>query len=447
MSSQSSTSNKESFCSRPLARRAYMAVAVGVAAFLVVQIALREPFRGYQTEVRLTGTASAAMDAEALRKWIKDTDPKAAVAISGGTSSRPQMVVRVGRIGARLPATRTNLETVARRVLIEHLPQAEAAHREGVVAHLERELQLARDVEERLVRRARELAERQRELESSVAAEQAPASESGRAIAPAPVATSSTEAATNESPLQTQLATLRLELSRLLANFTDEHPQVVAIRRQIANLEGQMDREAPAAKLEPAPAQSASFTSFPAADRAAEVSAFYPVAADELIAATAARQAAERKLHTTLASFSVHAPAAGWTAEPARLVTRLGGTPRLLPLLLSGLVAVVAGISMFRATRVFTGPAMLATTTDLARALPIPLVGQAPSPATTGRSKPQPWITPGRMQLLTRIAEIWLAAIVVACLAATCLDPSLGSQFATDPLGVLSEIVGRIAGR
>lgn len=465
MSSSQTTPDAAGLCSRPLVRRAYMAAAVGVAAFFVVQIGLREPFRGYQTEVSLSGTASAAIDPDALQRWVKAADSHAAVAINGGTGSRSQIDVRIGRIGSRLHAAQTGLEGLARRVLMEYLPQADAAYRERIVDRLEQELQLARDTEQTLAARSRELAERRRPLASNAAIEQTPESTREMIIAPAPAASSTTETAAANSPLQTQLATLRLELSRLLANFTEEHPQVVAVRRQIANLEGQIGPEAPAADYEPAarsdfsgaaPNRSASYTSFPADDRLDDATTDAALSdlkeeqghvSAQLNAATAARQAAERKLHTTLASFSVHAPAAGWSAEPARLVARLGGTPRMLPLVLSGLAAVVAGISMFRVTRVLVEPALLATTTDLARALPIPFVGQAPSPIKPGRSKLQRWITPARVQLLTRMAEMWLAAIVVTCLAAACLDPSLGSQFAADPLGVLSEIVGRLTGR
>ena len=40
-------------CALPLARRAYMGLVTGLAVFIVTLVLLREPFRGYLTEVRL----------------------------------------------------------------------------------------------------------------------------------------------------------------------------------------------------------------------------------------------------------------------------------------------------------------------------------------------------------------------------------------------------------
>ena len=118
----------------------------------------------------------------------------------------------------------------------------------------------------------------------------------------------------------------------------------------------------------------------------------------------------------------------------------------MLSLLLSLVAAVVAGAVMFRTTLVLTGPQVLATTTDLARALPIPLIGQTPLTHKPRPARPGRWITPSRVRLLTRCAEIWLVALLVLSAVAVCLDHTLAGQLAADPLGVLSEIVGRFTG-
>lgn len=462
------TTNAASACPLPLMHHAYQAAVVGVAVFFAVLVVLREPFRGYQTEVQLTGSSSVPVDPEALREWLKRADSNAAPAISGGTDERT-LKIRIGRIAPRLPEARRALDELGRRVLIEYLPQVHSAHRQSIVRQLERDLQLARDAEEALAAESRKLtaqhvqAERTRaeQPRSELAAEAAGGSELPAEQFAAPV-----EALPNGNPLHAQLEQLRLELSRLLANFTDEHPQVVTLRRQIESLQQQLEE-----RSEPASARqfrdaafsgataspAATYTNFSrcgiglsnelAADDPAALQAELERIATQLTSATAARQSAERKLHATLASLSLESPAAGWSLEPARLVARLGGTPRMLPLILANLGGIVAGLVMFRLATVSALPRLLATTTELSRALPIPLVGHTRVSPKPQAAASRPWITPGRLMGLTRASEIWLVALALACGIAICLDGSLAGQFSGDPLGVLSEIVGRITGR
>jgi len=426
---------------------------VAVSSIIAVLIFLREPFRGYQTEVRLRGTASGAIEPEALRDWLRSADPRAATAISGGTQHRPQIEVRIGRIAPRLAEATDTLDTLARRILLEFLPQKHADHRQRVIADLERALQIARDTEQSLVSRSRAIADFRKPEPQPADVDSPP--EWSQSIAPAPAQSpAQVVEKTDGNPLHAQLIELRQELARLLATFTDEHPQVAAIRRQIAHLEGQLGNDGASPALEAAAARPTTFTSFPLADAAA-VSAVEPDVDDaeiqqialQMSQATAGRQACERKLHATLAALSLESPAAGWSVEPARLVTRLGGTPRMLPLLLAIGLGVIATGWMFRATTVLTGPQMLSTTTDVSRALPIPLIGQSPALIRPRKATPGRWITPARVWLVTRAAEIWLIALVALCAAVMCFDHSLAGQFAADPFGVLSEIIGRATGR
>jgi hypothetical protein len=268
-----------------------------------------------------------------------------------------------------------------------------------------------------------------------------------------------------------KLQSLKLELARLLADFTDEHPQVQALRRQIASVESEFESDDGAVEAEadegPAfgvggPSRTAIFTGYSGTDekgsgvfggnRASIMETDDspknpdPLAAD-LDAATLERQQCEQKLETTLASLSLHSPTAAWSAEPARVVARLGGTPRMLPLTLALIAGLVAGIIMFRATGVIRLPHILVTPGDLAAALPLPVVGQGLASRSPAERRRRPIVTPGRVSLAARVAEFALILLAAVCIIAMVLDPSLAGQFPADPLGVVSEIAGRFLPR
>ena len=450
----------------PLVRRAHKAVIVGLAIFFAVIIPLGEPFRGYQAEVRVSGPSSEAIDAERLREWIRQTDPSAAVAVATRTSGASRVEIRIGRVCSRLAAATQTLDNLARQLLVEELPSQHAVHRQAILALLQSDLQAARDVEDALRSRAQELREAQ-----LVARNQPPP--------PAPIdaepsiaqATPSetTSAQPGESPAphderEQKLESLRLELARLLASFTEEHPQVLAIRRQIDSLEqaepvAQVhDSDAPALDLPPARAaayhdlrQSEYVSVSPGSDSPApdlaEIAAELVTVQSELSRAGKHREQAERKLQVTLAALAANSPIAAWNAEPARIVARLGGTPRMLPVILGLLAASIAGVIMFRATRVLALPRVLQSASDLAAALPIPLIGRNPTGGGQALAGPRVIVTPARVRLVTKAAEAVLLAILAVCVGAIFLDPTLALQFADDPLGVMSEIFGRLLGR
>jgi hypothetical protein len=435
-------------CPLPFLHRAYQAAVVGIAVFFAAMILLREPFRGYQAEVRLQGRAAAAFDADALRAWLRGVDAKAAVAVSGGNADRP-LEIRIGRVAPRLPEARSTLDRLGRRVLVEYLPQVHSDHRRGTIEQLQQDLNAASAAEESLIARSRALTQQQEEQRR---AEIAPAPAD---LAAAPAAAPAADSSTEKNPLQELLAKLRLDLAGLLANFTDEHPQVMALRRQIENVELQLQTPEPASAFGVQAAAGASaptYTSFPisreagsAAADASLLDAELERIVGEIKLATEARQAAERKLQATLASFSVESSATAWTLEPSRLVARLGGTPRMLPLLVASIVSTLCALVVFRLATLAAGSRMLETEADLCRALPIPLVGLAPA-GSKAIAPRRGWLTSSRIHALVRAAELWLIAVALGCTLAICLDSSLAAQLPADPLGVFSEIVGRIAG-
>jgi hypothetical protein len=470
MSAPSCTTDVDSPACPPLVRRAHKAVIVGLAIFFAVIIPLGEPFRGYQAEVRVSGPSSDAINGDRLREWIRETDPTAAVAVATRSSGASRIEIRIGRVCSRLAAATRTLDDLARQLLVEELPAQHAAHRQAALSALQSDLQIARETEDVLRSRAQELrdahlAARQLALPplpielTPSAAPAAPFADSGTARAPA-----QTPATGRDERLQ-QLESLRLELARLLASFTEEHPQVLAIRRQIDSLEQTApttevrDAETPSLDLPPArPATyhdlsqpefvsvSPSGNDSPAADPAV-VAAELAAVQNKLSQAGKNRELIERKLQNTLATLAASSPTAAWSAEPARIVARLGGTPRMLPVILALLSASVAGVIMFRATHVLVLPRVLQSARDLAAALPIPLVGRNPTGGGRSVAGPRTIVTPARVRFVTKASECVLLTILAVCVGAIFLDPTLALQFTDDPLGVMSEIFGRLLGR
>jgi len=387
----------------------------------------------------------------------------------------PQVEIRIGRVASRLTAATADLDDLARRLLSDELPEQHAAHREGVLTALQGELQTARNAEDELRLRAEELRDQQLAMQTQPAAAPSEVAESPRSVAQtdspqyreADVSRSQgTEPNPSNDQLRGRLDSLRLELASLLASFTDEHPQVLALQRQIDSLLHEMDapgsEHSAGPELSPdTPTRSTSYGNL----RGSNFVSISPVAREEesndlatvgrelksinyeLALATKRRADSEQKLHQALASLSLNSPTTAWSSEPARLVARLGGTPRMLPLLLAILAGMAATIMMFRATRVLGLPQMLNTTSDLAAALPIPLVGQSLAGGNSVRPGTRLLVTPARVRLVTKAAETVLLTILGVCLVVICLDQTLVGQFASDPFGVLSEIVGRVLGR
>jgi hypothetical protein len=450
----------------PVVRRAHKAVIVGLAIFFAVIIPLGEPFRGYQAEVRVSGPNSEAIDDARLRDWIQRTDPRAAVAVATRTSGASRIEIRIGRVCTRLAAATQTLDDLARRLLVEELPAQHALHRRSALAVLQSDLQMAREAEDNLRSRVQEL------RDAHLAAREQLAPTTTKNARPAPASTQDSAAAAarageTSSPgdeRQRQLESLRLELVRLLASFTEEHPQVLAVRRQIDSLEQAAPavaaREIEAPPLDLRPARRAAYHDvrhpefvsvspsggdLPAPDPA-EIAVEVAAVQSQLSEAGKHREQIERNLQGTLAALAASSPTAAWSAEPARIVARLGGTPRMLPVILALLAASVASFIMFRATRVLTLPRVLQSASELAAALPIPLVGRNPIGGVQIAGQ-RAIVTPARVRLVTKVAECVLLTILAVCVGAIFLDPTLALQFGDDPLGVMSEIFGRLLGR
>jgi hypothetical protein len=470
MSIERSTNCVAGFCGLPLVRRVYKGLVVGLAVFLGTLVVLREPFRGYLAEVRVSGPATAGLDLEEGVRWIKEVDPRAAVVASpaGEISARGQ--IRMTYVARQSASARARLDELAARWLCQYLPERLTAYRREVLAELRADVAGAREREDASRQRLDQLRQEQLLAVLQPAAEerQEPGVR-GQEPGVRSQEPESTDVATTESG-QRRLEKLRVELSQLLARCTEDHPEVIALRKQISGVEGELgappatssdSRSGP--ELIPAPAgerhaateeskhsAASHFVSTTAAAaktaEATDAALELDKASKELARHSRARQEAELRVSERMQELSSEASAADWSAAPARVVTRLGGTPRSATLALSSLLAGVSAIVMFWVSAAAVLPVKIETTGELATLLEIPVVGNTSSARrVVGRAHPA--LTRTQVRLVTRLAEVAIAIAAGACLLSIAAEPVLAGEVVTDPFGALSEVIGRYLGR
>jgi hypothetical protein len=500
MSSNRLSYDPHSFCALPLVRRAYQAVAVGVAIFIVTIVVLREPFRGYLAEVSISGPPTEGLDLDHAVNWLKQTDRNVAVVASRGGSTSAKARIRATFVADRPTLAIAHLDELAERWLYQYLPDRLQAHRHAALAGLRAVSHAAREKEDNArtqleAARQKQLAQVLRkglEMHSGSAVVTRPEPASLPAVqhnpdvegAQKPSAAATPTARQIDAPtaraldaatkVTEKIEQLRLELSQLLANFTEEHPQVITIRKQISALESQVrhsTRESLPAPLDgpslgpqfsgvresnPVSAQrpisanhfvskiahtAASESLEPAVDDggSAEVSAAF-----ELLAkASRERQLAEHQLSDRMQELSSRTSALAWTAGRAVIITRLGGTPRSSTLAFATLLAGMAGVFAFRSASGEPCTPKIASTRELASALELPVVGNLSKLRTVAEKLRRRLLTPTRVRLLSHVAEAVVALAVLACLASIAMEPTLARQVLADPFGTLSEVLGR----
>jgi len=456
------------FCALPLARRAYTGLVAGLAVFIVTLVILREPFRGYLAEVRISGPQVDGLDLDEAARWLKQADSRAVIVATNAGPRSPRSQIRMTYLAPLPTPALARLDELAARWLYQYLPRQLQAHRHAQLADLRSALAASRGLEDAAQSEIETLRQRQLALALRPAVT-APAM-TVEMPQPTPVALTPVAPAASEAVRQ-QLETLRLELSRLLARFTEAHPQVIALRSQIEQLQQQVqtqqrpipqssvgpelipapaDRQADASgSIRPASAgrfvstRTAETANDRAADEAAgDLAAAVTAALARLAHASRDRQAAEHRLSDRMQELSSQ-PAAEWSAEPAHVVTRLGGTPRCATLAFGGLLSAIGGIIMFRGSAALVLPPKIETAAELASALEIPVVGStAALRKATARIK-QRIFTAGRVRAVSHLAEAIVAAAVVACLLSIAVEPPLARQVLSDPFGTLSEVIGR----
>jgi hypothetical protein len=451
-----SSSSTSSACPpRPHAVRGYATLVVALATFLAAMVVLRVPFRGYLIEGRLSGRLAEGQTASEVQAWLQTAAPGVHARVTEHASGGCDIVLQ--ELTLRATDAQRAMNRVARQFAEQYVVQRQEAARQRTLSRLQAELAAARDTED-LLRGKVDTLRREAELAALAppTADVAPAPEVQHAPATPPASPPASPLASGDraserlAPLRERLETLRAELAKLLGTFTEQHPQVLTLRAQIAGLEqelfGSHDVSArPVANVvQAAQAQSGvyGYLSGPPYSQ-------FDAAQADLTAATRARQWAERQLQSEVQRLSSNV-GLPWSLEPAQIVTRVGGTPRGLTLIGAGLIALVAGGLMFALSQALVPRLVIETMDELAAVLALPLIGQAA--ITTPHQKSRYWrsITaasgPWTVRLAMRGAEIVLAGMMLALVFTVISDRWLASQVLVDPFGVLSEVAGRLLG-
>ncbi len=422
---------------RPAGVRAYATLVVALAAFLASMVVLRVPFRGYLIEGRISGRLGDGLDLAAVQAWLKSAAPGVHVRVDATASGRCDVVLQ--QVAPRASDAQIAIDRVTRQFAEQFVAQRREASRQARLARLQAEVQTARDTEDAIRARLDQLRPQQWVHAPGASAETLPAPaaepflpgpQSPAPQTPAPLAAGDMRLAA----LRERLEALRVELADLLGNFTEEHPRVITLRSQIDGLE----RELAAPDSGIAGGGRDKHASY-------EIHSSRPEslldAQANLAAATRARQWAERQLQAEVERL---ASAAGypWSVESARVLARVGGTPRTLTLAAAALITFVAALVMYFASAALLPRLVIQTADEMAELLAMPLVG-----TTQVRGRPKPArgrLAPWTVRLALRGAEIMLAAMFLALAFTMLSDRWLAGQIIGDPFGVLSEVAGRL---
>lgn len=420
----------------PLAStRGYAALIVGLAIFLIAMILFRVPFRGYLVEARLAGP-SGEVDLQHARVWLTAAGESAKVQVAVASPEGEHAEIRLQTVQQRSTDAQQRLDQLSRRFLTSYIPRQQATRREGRLAELQSALRLAKQ-EEDAARDRLELVRRQLARAEHIT----------RPVQPTtPVATA--PAAPPKSPLQMRLETAKAELARIIATFSDEHPQVISLRSQINQMEAELDshsdRSADATSSEATLDQPPQLHS--ESGNASQATWFVSASDSDLLSAETAwqtalrdRQWSETQLQTSLASVLTGVT---WEATPAKTLARIGGTPRMTTFLAATLVALLAGGGMFAASASLTRRS-IESADQLGGLLSLPIVGNAPAGRPTQPSRLQR-LGPLAVRGTIRASELAILAIILVCLANIATDWTLVPQIPSDPFGVLSEIADRM---
>lgn len=419
----------------PLASpRGYAALIVGLAVFLIAMILFRVPFRGYLVEARLAGP-SGEVDLRHARVWLTAAGESAKMQVAVA-SEGDHAEIRLQTVQERNTDARQRLDQLSRRFLMSYVPRQQASRREGRLAELQSALRLSKQ-EEDAARDRLELVRRQLARTEQISRPVPPANPV--AIAPP---------AQPKSPLQLRLESAKAELAKIVATFSDEHPQVISLRSQIAQMEAELG--SPADPSANAPSSDDTLDQPPqlhsASSGASQATWFVSAGDSDLASAESAwqtalrdRQWAETQLQTSLASVSTGVT---WEATPAKALARIGGTPRMTTFLAAILVALLAGGGIFAASASLTRRP-IESTDQLSGLLSLPVVGNAPAGRPTQPSRLL-WLRPLAVRGTIRASELAILAIILICLANVATDWTLIPQLPSDPFGVLSEIADRI---
>jgi hypothetical protein len=460
----------------PLVRRLHQALAVGLAVFMLTLVVLREPFQGYLAQVQISGPATAGLDLDEAVKWLKKVEPHlAAVATPAGEISA-KCEIRATYVAPHPRQAISHLDELADRWLYQYLPDRLQVYRRGTLASLRTAVTDFRQREDALQERLEGLRQRQvaelRSQGSGIGSQ-----ESGARSQEPPVGSQKLELGDQKSvaiavvksgndsdggnKLRERLESLKVQLSHLLGSHTDEHPEIVTLKSQINSLEKQLglpettspnhgagERQTSVAVTSEVRQTSGELELHsPRTEPESQVAIEITSIMSELAKVSRERQSAEQHLTERMQELSSGPTAAQWSAGPAHVVTRLGGTPRSLTLALAGVLACVGGIVMFRVTAVELVKPRIKSAAELASVIALPVIGdlaKCRDAAAGGSSvKTRRFLTPARLRIMTTVAEGFVAVAASACLISVAIDPSLAREVLADPFGTLAEVMGR----
>ncbi len=429
---------------RPWLQRAYATLAVALAVFLASMVVLRVPFRGYLVEGRVSGCLDDSITAADMRQFLKEAASGVHSRVDVQPSGRCEVVLQ--QLAPRAGDSQALLNRIARQLTEQFVAQKREASRQSRLAQFQAELRTAREAEDaHRLRvdglRQQQLAEASRQSEPQSIYSQPPL----EVAATPPPADSEAR-----NRLAEQLETLKNELLRLLATKTEEHPEVITLRSQISRLQSELTPPAPDAALPPIEKQAQSLpvqevTHRVATHASADLESALDSAAADLLAATRARQWAERQLQAKVESLASIARIP-WSVESAQIIARVGGTPRVLTLLGAGLITLIAGLAMYRGSSVLVPPVAIRSIEELTTLLDLPLAGHMLVPMQRRGLRPTRPLAPIAVRVALHAAELFLVVMVAALFFTMLSDRSLAPQVLVDPFGVLSEVAGRILG-
>jgi hypothetical protein len=421
---------------RPSGIRAYATLVVALAAFLASMVVLRVPFRGYLIEGRLSGRLGDGLDRPAVEAWLTSAAPGVHVRVDAGEGGRCEVVLQ--QVAPRAGETQIAIDRVTRQFAEQFVTQRREASRQARLSRLQAEVQSARDTED-AIRASLDQDRPEQWVHAPRAAHpETPPVPSAEPVSPAPLA--AVPLAVGDARLKAlheRLEALKVELAGLLGNLTEEHPRVITLRSQIAGLERELAAPDSGIARGTRPDKPASYeTQTGDAEGVVDAQA-------NLAAATRARQWAERQLQAEVERLS---SAAGypWSIEPARVLARVGGTPRALTLFAAALITLVAALVMYFASATLIPRLMIQTADEIADVLAMPLI--ATTQVSPRAGPPKRRLAPWTVKFAVHGAEIILAAMFLALAFTMLSDRWLAGQVIADPFGVLSEVAGRLLG-
>ena len=442
MSTAQATIEAVELCARPFARRIYQAVVVGLAIFLLTLVAFKQDFRGYLAEIRLTGPVMEGLNLDEAADWVKKLDDSVAAVANRPASTPGRAQLRITFIAMQPHEAASRVEDLAERWLYQYLPARLQAFRQSALADLRsvataahhREDQARQQLE---VLRQTQLTQLQAKNKSELDASPTP---------PQPVAAGD-DISSRDTAIQ-KLADLRIAITTLSGERTDEHPRMRTLQLEAAALEQQLGLLPGQALPAIATSQAPQFVSHsPSRENTtqavAEVAAKISIALTELGQAASERQTAEFYLSERFQHLASEITTVHWSKSRTISIARLGGTPRFSTLALAGIFATIVGIGTFRASRNDLGESTLRSATELASSLELPVVANLAYLRGFKVTMVRRLFSPRRLQVAVRLADAVVALAVVACLVSIAIEPTLARQVLADPFGALSEVLGR----